>query len=640
MNDNIESVKLLCLYDQHVSRVNYAHQTPLGVAKFYSSTKVIDFLEKHYVYLEDGVVRDAQGVVWWDREIDELTEGWRVVSGRNNERKYVNDVTGEVRDNPPEISLKLITETALTAPRPIRKKVEVVSEDNTNTMHAYKIEYQDMTNDVTAMSRIYRAATIITKYGRRKCAYIALQRERYRMKIRTCMVRFIREYHPHFKARMLRRKEKGVIKFQGVVRGMQKRKLYFLPGGEHYLRWIARNKRDLARIVWQRWRRYKFNKKIRMKVIFATQPKTIVEWEKIVAQCRRPNRIAGIYEEYYYPGTIDVKFYRNKITRVSSLIKPAGLEKQDYARFKDAEQIWTYGFTTAQAALAVKLQAFWRGYSIRNYYKIVGTALQVSLTAEATYFSEPDVDHHLWNYILHCHAILLDIERARRLYMEALTRMARRGPDQAFILYAYAIFAFVTQDLDTIDIVLLLDRARKAEVDREIKTRERKGEEESQAVAKGTYAYGKIFKQADVGFFRYMATSSNSALAAHNYAASRYLIYNDFLGSFDSFLTGFKYDAKDKKLRSNFDAMMRHFHGNDKDYLAEIVKNRMRILAARDNVLANERQLRREAAIRRFKAAAQIQIWYKEMRSARAFAKFITAVKSFKKERDAAMKRR
>lgn len=173
-----------------------------------------------------------------------------------------------------------------------------------------------------------------------------------------------------------------------------------------------------------------------------------------------------------------------------------------------------------------------------------------------------------------------------------------------------------------------------------MKTRQRKGQDESQAIAKGTFNYGKIFRQADVGFFRYKAMSSNTALAAHNYAASRYLIFNDFLGSFDSFLTGFKYDAKDKKLRSNFDTMMRHFHGNDKEHLADIVKDRMRILAARDGVVANERQLRREAAMRRTMAAKRIQVWYKEMRSARAFSKFIEAVKSFKKERDASKRRK
>lgn len=448
MNDNLECLKLLCLYDQHVSRVNYAHQTPLGVAKFHSAMKVIEFLEKHYVYLEDGVVRDADGIVWWDREIDQYTDGWRAVDVRNGERLYINDISGEICDRPPEVSLKLVTESAVTAPRPMRKLIEVTTEDNTNTTHGYKLEYQDMKTEIAGMSRIYRAATVISKYGRRKVAYMALRREKQRMKIIRCMAKFVRLYHPYFKARMNRRKEKGVIKFQGVVRGQQLRKVYFLPGAEHYRRWIFRTKRDLARAIWRNWKNYRANKRQRLKAIIVNQPKTIMEWEKVVIVCKRPNRIIGVYEEYYYPGTTDIKFYRNKITRVSSFLKPPLLENIDRQRFKDLEQLMTLGYTSKQSALAIKLQAYWRGYTIRNYYKVVGSALQISLVAESTYFAEPDVDHHLWNYTLHCHVILLDFERARRLYMEALTRMAQRGPDQAFILYAYSIFAFVTQDLD------------------------------------------------------------------------------------------------------------------------------------------------------------------------------------------------
>ena len=315
MIDNVDCIKLLCLYDQHVGRVNYAHQTPLGVANFHSSINSVAFLEKHYVYLEDDVVRDKSGDLWWDRELDQKTDDWRVVVKPSGERLHINDVTGETSITAPGISSTEVAAFSKEASKPIRRKIVLVDEDNSNTMHAYKLEYRDMEADISAMAKIYRAATVINKYARRKCAYIALRNGKKRNKISRIMVRFMKEYHPLFKARMQRRKEKGVIMFQGCVRGLQHRMKYFLPGGEQFTRWIQRTKRDLARAVWRQWRRYKIRKSLRMKTIVANMPRTLAAWDELIASVRQPNRVLGIFEEYIYPGTVDVRLYRNRFHR-------------------------------------------------------------------------------------------------------------------------------------------------------------------------------------------------------------------------------------------------------------------------------------------------------------------------------------
>ena len=134
----------------------------------------------------------------------------------------------------------------------------------------------------------------------------------------------------------------------------------------------------------------------------------------------------------------------------------------------------------------------------------------------------PDSDKNLWNYMLHCHLILKDMQRARILYAEAIRRMEYIGPDVAFVLYSYAIFAFVMQDLDYTDVVLLLERARKAE---EIRAATSGG---SQAVANGTYRHGKIFDLAKIGFYKHSAVTQSDAYSWHNYAACEFLIYNNF----------------------------------------------------------------------------------------------------------------
>ena len=114
----------------------------------------------------------------------------------------------------------------------------------------------------------------------------------------------------------------------------------------------------------------------------------------------------------------------------------------------------------------------------------------------------------------------------------------------------------MSHDLDFSDVQDILQRARVAETVRESTMRAAHGMEESQAVAKGTYRYGKIFDISDIGFFRFQSVRQQNALAYHSYGVCRFLIYNDFAGSFDAFLEGFKYDAKDKKMKANFDLMV------------------------------------------------------------------------------------
>ena len=83
-------------------------------------------------------------------------------------------------------------------------------------------------------------------------------------------------------------------------------------------------------------------------------------------------------------------------------------------------------------------------------------------------------------------------------------------------------------------------------------------------------------------------------------------------------------------MKANFDIMMRHFHGNDKDRLAEIVRERMRHHADVDNDSENIKRLRFMEAKRRVAAVNKIKVWYIDTKSQRVFKQFIKAVKSLK----------
>ena len=165
---------------------------------------------------------------------------------------------------------------------------------------------------------------------------------------------------------------------------------------------------------------------------------------------------------------------------------------------------------------------------------------------------------------------------------------------------------------------------------RENQIRKRNGEEESQAIKNGTYRHGKVFELARLGFYKHGAHTHPDAFSWHNYAACLFLIYNDFNSSFDSWLNAFRYDAVDKKMKGNFDLMMRHFHGTDKDELAAIVRSRMQHHADLDNQFENLKRIRLAEAKKRSDAATKIKVWYKDTKSERTFRKFIEAVMHIK----------
>ena len=82
------------------------------------------------------------------------------------------------------------------------------------------------------------------------------------------------------------------------------------------------------------------------------------------------------------------------------------------------------------------------------------------------------------------------------------------------------------------------------------------------------------------------------------------------------FIHGFKWNAKDMKMKSNFDIMMRHFHGNDIDTLSKIVIEKMRAHVERDEYLGSFKAHRLEWFQQKVKAAIVLQQWWLKRRIA------------------------
>ena len=93
-DNQLTALQAICVYDKHIGRLNYQHQTPLGLAKFHNAVECRDFLEKHYRMVEVEGGRNEIGEIWWDRDLDQVNEDWKVVVGFLGEREYVNNVNG------------------------------------------------------------------------------------------------------------------------------------------------------------------------------------------------------------------------------------------------------------------------------------------------------------------------------------------------------------------------------------------------------------------------------------------------------------------------------------------------------------------------------------------------------------------
>ena len=59
---------------------------------------------------------------------------------------------------------------------------------------------------------------------------------------------------------------------------------------------------------------------------------------------------------------------------------------------------------------------------------------------EDAYLNDPTSLVKLLNHVLHLHVFAHDVPRCRVLYDRAMEGMKRRGPDNGFLLFNYAIF--------------------------------------------------------------------------------------------------------------------------------------------------------------------------------------------------------
>lgn len=650
----------------------------------------------------------------WDAEIDTLTQGYVCEIAPSGERSFVNTFTGERSFAPPVIASSSMVQAKAQelVKLPVQRTVRMVTDDDlqqydnkysaVNALPStaeedvygsdnivlskfnYKDEFAAQKAEIQTISIHYYNATTIVKFARRKLAYLKIRRMKAEKRAKRHILIFFKRHLAGFMEWKKILYFTAARKIQSVYRGRLVRKSFFdqthivtryfvvcnnrheaadyVPSAAYFHQlegqfYILRHKfyqRRLYRLLSRAYKYYKARSDYRIfQHILKRLPKmTIKDWGEVIKEAKWPLRTVGFYEEYAFPGSRRLVFYRHTMTGQCAFQKPRKLIYLDETVAREQLEIATYGATLKQIELVRKLQALWRGFSIRTYYTKVEKAVEISQKAEESYLLHPEKDIFLYNYALYLLTFPQDINHCRTVFTECLRRMQYHGPDVAFVLYAYCIYAMASHDENIEDILALRQRAQEAER-LQIETQRakqmraekmagivvetkrpgstkasklRSTVQQSRQAEEATPPVGKTFDLAHVGFFRYTAVLHSNHFGYELLAICRFLVYDDFSLSFKYFMEAFHYAPENSSLMENFNLMMAHYHGKNKEVRDNVIKSKMRQMAQADADQEEVRRILRERAQRRVAAANTIRRWYRERRAARLFGSFMVAV--------------
>ena len=393
-SNRVDMLTVLAKYDKHMGRINKSHQTPLGVAKFHCCREAQLYLEEKFTHVGEDDSRNALGEIWWDRDIDMLTDGWRVEVGDRGQRIYINDYTGQRQGVPPKLSVDAIVQASSLNQLSMRKNIELVRDSDPLNKHDYKLEYIQEASEAAELIATHKAATVMQCLVRKRQAWKKYHKRYVQRQKKKVLAKFFKLYTPLFMAKKVQYRVRLLVRAQAVWRGYRLRKHFYgeVPEGqmnEYTERWWRRAKLQLRLKLWPLWRYYKSLKIALIARLSKRKPRTLKDWQRILEQLKKPLRVVGMYEEWNFPGFKKVYFYRHKLTGNCDLIKPMKMASLDNITWLESEQIRKNGCTNRQAALATKLQAMWRGYKTRSYYLFVEKAMEISLSAGEKYMANP-----------------------------------------------------------------------------------------------------------------------------------------------------------------------------------------------------------------------------------------------------------
>ena len=624
--NNVDMLKLLCLYDTHINRLNHSHLSPLGTARMFFALEVVDFLVGHYKVMQVGeggapCSLNSVGNVWWEKDFEDVVDEWTVHTDTTGNRTFKSKYTEEMRLTPPILSAYTVSAAAQNNEIPLRRVIEVMKDDeevdDALNIRTYRTEQKVLIEEIRDLSNSNIAAlriqTIFRKYHQLKY----LERRKFLQATRMKIKKFIVERRTNFKRWKIQYHNILAIKIQKTFRGFYSRRHYFHSEEFKKLQ-DTQLKLKLNKIVSRAWKNYRMKKERSKLSCMSSAPRTLVEWRKLVKEIRTPVRVIGVVAEYLYPNT-SISFYCHTVTGHCSFGRLLPLEKIIQDEDREATEVRVLGHTTAEGILAAYLQKLWKSYKGEKKRMLTERISVLSSNAESAYLISPQVDRNMYNYALTAFNAFQDYSLASSLLRESMVRMEGNGPDLGFVLYTYAVYGFVSHEMDYTDVVILLERARVAEkradeemkvmlktpelsdgnydirgpavtamrstsitatenIPGEILNRKRFDKKTSLSARKRNFHHGVCYETAHVGYYQQNARTLNNAEAWHQLASVEFLVFNNFDAAFIAFMEAQKLDKRNAKIRSNFAIMMARYHGNDGEHIRRIINDKVILL--------------------------------------------------------------
>ncbi len=576
-------------------------------------TEQANYFVRYWYYDNDNVYtvdepQDVRMGHWVEKEIDIMVQedpndptSEMIPSGKTR-FIWENPKTGQVSDElPPQI---VVTRNKK------RPRLHKVTTKADMTKNEYKKYYEREMGAINLNRAKVKSSIFIQRIFRGYLCRVFYAKHKIRWYASIHVERVVRGFLGRRKAFYRRERVNAATKIQAHYRGMKERA------------WVYENYyyMDRRRAIWRAaklinrvWRGY-LCRRFRRRYLWKKRgPKFFDEWNEI-RRVSIVRRVIGVWDEMIYVDTYDVLFYCNHLTKKCQWEKPPAVVNHDLAQQEDDRHLRLHGYTRREKEMAERLQGIWRGRQAQRIFRQMVRGAKIMKSCEEDFLKHPNKIEALCNYTLYLHAVQMDYDRARIMYAKMLEYMVDRGPDNAFVLYAYAIFATATREADFDDVMDMVHRARECEP------------------KQGTHC----FDLASKGFFRQaMVFNPKSAQAHSNYAIVMQFVHQDYAQAEQYYLRACTLDPYDHAITANFNDMLRRlankpYDGFDAFRLAQAKaaeENAKRIQAV---IKSDEYQVN----LYKHEAAAKIQKCYRRYKGKHVFWKFQGVPESLKLARE------
>eukprot|EP00941_MAST-03F_sp_MAST-3F-sp1_P004333 g4333.t1 len=483
-------VRQLIDFDVNLNVRNYEGRTPLGEARMNSHHEVmrmilLQFSEERLDNPQDErIMRDAEG---WTKKT--LNSG-KVLFFNAGENIEMEDV------GPEELFIKTREKLKVL-------KRKIVKRENTNQISSadYNKFFIEANAEIERAQREENAAIKMQSEWRRRKFLRWFKQAMLEAKSAKKITKLFRANMAKTMVTRLRRDNK----YATIIQTKWKNRLWRVAA-KRLMEKMRRDKIEKwgAKHI-QRLYRGHYARKLRRRGLAKIHgPNTRQDWERYLEKLRardfKPRRKWRLFEEWvaagYSPNFVnDVYFYRNRVNSNFYWDQPKTWQKQDELNWINDREVREKGFTTEQNNAARYLQTRFRGKQQRDLFKLMIKGIIIKKAAEKKYLQNPTDLVSLCNYMLYCLSIEHDYEKTRPLVETGMMRMTKRGPDNAFVLWTYAIFLAATQEEDMAQIFAFAERAKAKDPS------------------------GKTYKMAATGFFgNSLVTTPGNFFSQYNYA--------------------------------------------------------------------------------------------------------------------------